>query len=59
MENNGYMKEMIMLWLSDLEETGFGYENDSDFDNEAELNAAMSAEVSFYQPITPKNRYYF
>jgi len=59
MENNGYMKEMIMLWLSDLEETGFGYANDSDFDNEAELNEAMSAEVSFYQPITSKNKYYF
>lgn len=41
------MKEMIDRWLNDLAETGFGYDKPSDFDNEAELNAAMSAEVAF------------
>ena len=48
------MKEMIDRWLSDLAETGFGYDNPSDFDNEAELNAAMSAEVAFES----KRRYF-
>ena len=41
------MKAMIDKWLSDLAETGFGYDKPSDFDDEAELNAAMSAEVAF------------
>lgn len=43
----GYAKEMISIWLADLQETGYGYDNGSDFDNEAELNDAMSAELRF------------
>jgi hypothetical protein len=48
---DGYAKEMISIWLADLQETGYGYDNGSDFDNEAELNAAMCAELrySFWQ----------
>lgn len=41
-------------WLEDLQETGFGYDNPSDFDNEAELNDAMSAEVRWYEQPVPK-----
>lgn len=44
----GYAKEMINIWLADLQETGYGYDNGSDFDNEAELNDAMCAEYRFH-----------
>lgn len=49
-EEKGLLKSVIQWWLDDLEETGFGYDNDSCFDNEAELNAAMSAECNWYMP---------
>lgn len=46
----GLLKNGIQWWLDDLAETGFGYDNDSCFDNEAELNEAMSAECNWYMP---------
>ena len=42
-------QKIITRWLDDLKETGFGYDNPSDFDTEAELNDAMSAEVRWYE----------
>ena len=44
------LKEIITAWLADLQETGFGYDSPSDFDNEAELNEAMAHECNWYQP---------
>jgi hypothetical protein len=49
-EEKGLLKNCIQLWLDDLAETGFGYDNDSYFDNEAELNEAMSNECNWYMP---------
>ena len=45
-EEKGLLKNGIQRWLDDLAETGFGYENDSCFDSEAELNEAMSNECN-------------
>ena len=45
-EEKGLLKIGIQRWLDDLAETGFGYDNNSCFDNEAELNASMSAECN-------------
>lgn len=44
------LKEIITTWLEDLQETGFGYDNNSDFDTEAELNEAMAHKCDWYQP---------
>lgn len=49
-EEKGLLKRGIQWWLDDLAETGFGYDNDSCFENEAELNAAMAAECNWYMP---------
>ena len=47
-EEKGLLKKGIQCWLDDLAETGFGYENNSCFDNEEELNEAMSNECNWY-----------
>lgn len=49
-EEKGLLKNGIQRWLDDLAETGFGYENDSCFDSESELNEAMSNECNWYMP---------
>jgi hypothetical protein len=47
---DSHLKNIITAWLEDLAETGFGYDNGSDFDNEAELNGAMAIQCNWYAP---------
>lgn len=49
-ESEKILTEQIKFWIDDLSETGFGYENDSYFDNEAEFNGAMAIACNWYAP---------